>query len=108
MCDMLLMLLPLSLLAGLLTTGPALGEAFSILYVGAALAIIFRWVQSDSVKRKTRVSLLLRIALVVLTVFALPYYFFRSRGWLGGLKLTAQAWLVFTASMLCYRIGYAL
>lgn len=104
MCDMLLIFLPLSFVAGLLEPG----GVWSSLYVAATLALLFRWVQVDSAKRKAKFSWLLRIALVFLTVFALPYYFFKSRGWLGGLKLTAQAWLMFIASMLCYRIGYAL
>ena len=109
---MVLALLPLSFVAGLLgtglTRGPVLSELLSSLYVVATLGILFRWVQLDSAQRKTGFSWPFRIALIIVTVFALPYYFFKSRGFLGGLKLCAQAWLIFIASMICYRIGHAL
>lgn len=83
-------------------------EVVSSICLAATLGILFRWVQLDCAQHKADFSWSLRIALIVMTVFALPYYFLRSRGWLGGLKLTAQAWLLFIASMLCYRVGYAL
>lgn len=100
---MILILLPLSLLAGLLGGR----EIVNGIYVLAALVIILGWVQRDTKKRKTEFRWPLRIAMILFTAFALPFYFFQSRGWLGGLKLTAQAWAIFIASMLCYRIGYS-
>lgn len=109
---MVLALLPLSFVAGLLgagiSRGPVLNELLSTLYIVATLGILFHWVQLDSAQRKTSFSWPLKIALIVVTVIALPYYFFKSRGFLGGLKLGAQAWLIFIASMLCYRLGHTL
>ncbi len=105
----LILLLPLSLFAGFLEQGPLRGQAFSGLlsttYALAAVAILFRWVQQDSAARKSKISWMLKITLVILTVFALPYYFVQSRGWFGGAKLLGQAWVIFIAAMLCYRLG---
>ena len=78
------------------------------LYVIAVLFILFRWVQQDTTKRKAKFGWGLRIAMLALTALALPYYFFRSRGWRGGFVLLGQAWLIFIGAMLCYRIGYTL
>lgn len=96
-----LLLLPLSFLAGLTAID-------GLLYVLLALAILFEWVRRDAKRRKIAFSWPLRIALIALTIVALPYYFFQSRGWLGGLKLAALSWVIFVGSMLCYRIGYSI
>ena len=109
---MLLLLLPLSLVVGFLEQGPLRGQAFSGLlsttYALAVIAILFRWVQLDSTQRKKKLSWIMKIMLIALTVFALPYYFVQSRGWLGGAKLVAQSWLIFIAAMLSYRLGCSL
>ncbi len=107
-----LVFLPLSFVAGFLEPGlmkgPILSGVLSIAYVIATIYFLLRWVQRDSAQRNANVSWGFRIMLVVLTAFALPYYFFKSRGAWGGAKLLGQAWLIFIGSMICYRIGYAL
>ena len=109
---MILLLLPLSFLVGFLEQGPMKGQALagllSAFYSLAAIGILLRWVQLDCAARKSKLSWILKIMLLVLTVFALPYYFVKSRGWIGGFKLLAQAWILFIASMLSYRLGCSL
>lgn len=107
-----MLLLPVSFLVGwidaALPEDPSAKSAILAIYALAAIAIIFCWVVADARKRERRASIGLRLALIVLTVAALPWYFFSSRGFLGGLKLAGLATAVFVGSMLCYRMGYSL
>ena len=43
--------------------------------------------------------------MIVLTVVALPYYLLRSRGLAGGLRALALSVLIFTGTMIAYRLG---
>ena len=107
-----ILLLPLSFVIGFFEQGPMKGQDFSGIlspfYVLCAIAILFRWVQRDAASRKAQLSWMLKVMLVILTVFALPFYFVKSRGWFGGAKLFAQSWIIFIAAMLCYRLGCSL
>jgi len=51
--------------------------------VGAML--LFCWYRLDTDERAFRRSIWLNIGIVAIALFALPYYFFRSRGFLNGL-----------------------
>lgn len=107
-----ILLLPLSFVVGFFEQGPMKGQDFSgilsAIYVLSAIAVIFHWVQRDAESRKKQISWILKVMLVALTIFALPFYFVKSRGWFGGAKLLAQSWMLFIAAMLCYRLGCSL
>jgi hypothetical protein len=78
------------------------GQAFaptSMAVSIAALFLIFVWYRFDSDSRGFRRSPLLSIAVVGVTIFALPYYFFRTRG----LRQGALATLV----MILVAVGYS-
>jgi hypothetical protein len=53
-----------------------------------ALFVIFMWYRIDSDSRAFRRTPLLSIAVVGLTILALPYYFFRTRGFRQGALAT--------------------
>lgn len=67
--------------------------------------LIFLWVRQDAWEASYRLSWSLRIGVLLLSVLALPWYFFRSRGAKRG--AWALAWLVlgFVVAMLFYRVG---
>ena len=105
-----LALLPLlSLVFGLFEYGPARGpEADSTLFAIHALlslALVFVWFRLDARERLYKASIVLNIAMLGLTIIALPYYLLRSRGFGGGFKSLALAGLVFVATMVAYRVG---
>lgn len=52
------------------------------------LFLIFFWFRLDSDQLGYRRTYVLSVMVLALTVFALPYYFFRSRGFLRGLVAT--------------------
>jgi|SRR6266850_5513973 len=106
----LLALLPvLSLAFGCLEYGPARGpEAGSVLltlHAVASLALVFAWFWIDARDRAYKASIVLRVAMLVLPVVALPCYLLRSRGWVGGLRSLALSILVFAGTMMAYRVG---
>jgi hypothetical protein len=51
--------------------------------------LIFLWYHADSSAREYKRSLWLNMCVIAITMFALPYYFFRSRGLKKGLITTA-------------------
>ena len=65
----------------------------------AALFVIFVWYRLDSDSRGYKRSPLLSVAVVGITIFALPYYLFRTRGFRQG----ALATLV----MILVAVGYS-
>lgn len=99
----------LSLIFGCLEYGPARGpEPGSVLLTTHALlslALVFAWFWFDSRKRGYRASIFLKVAMAGLTMVALPYYLFRSRGLAGGLKASALSILVFAGTMVAYHVG---
>jgi len=55
--------------------------------IGVALAgamLLFFWYRLDTDERAFQRSIWLNVGVVALALFALPYYFFRSRGFLKG------------------------
>ena|SRR5688572_3552389 len=63
------------------------GEMFArsdILFTFIAALLIFLWYRFDSDKRSFRRSPWLNVAVVAVAIIALPYYFFRSRGFARG------------------------
>lgn len=70
--------------------------------------LVYLWFGEDAAERGYHPSWALRIGILVLSVLALPWYFFRSRGAAGGAK--ALLWLAgaFVVTMLCYRAGTGL
>lgn len=106
----LLALLPVLALAfGCLEYGPLRaperGSFLLTLHALSSLALVFAWFWIDARHRAYRASIVLRVAMLLLTVVALPYYLFRSRGAVGGLKALALSILVFAGTMLAYRVG---
>lgn len=53
---------------------------------------VFLWYRVDSDVHNYRRSLLLNVGVIAITAFALPYYFFRSRGPKGG--FIALGWFI--------------
>jgi len=106
----LLALLPvLSLVFGCLEygplRGPERGSALLILHAVSSLALVLAWFWIDARDRAYKASIVLRVAMLGLTVVALPYYLFRSRGFVGGLKTLGLSVLVFAGTMMAYRVG---
>lgn len=99
----------LSLLVGYLEYGPARGSQYAgmllVTHALLSIALILAWFLFDTKERNYKVSLILKVAVACLTVFALPYYLFRSRGFTGGLKALGLSLLVFVGTMVSYRIG---
>lgn len=70
---------------------------WTLLTMVAPLFLLFRWYVLDAAEREFRRSRALDIAIVTLGLFAMPYYLFRSRGGIGGLRSTAVFLLAATA-----------
>ena len=64
----------------------------------AFVFLIFIWYRVDSTQRSYRRSPWLNVSIVLIAIIALPYYFFRSRGFKGGLIATLVMLLVFVLS----------
>ena len=85
--------------------GPAAGSVLVVIHALVALAIVFVWFLRDAKARGYRASIVLKLAMPVFTIAALPYYLFRSRGLAGGLRALAGATLVFAGTMAAYHLG---
>lgn len=98
-----------SLFIGFLEHGPMHAYPYAnVLTVSHALisiGLVFLWFWFDKTERGYVSSLLLNIAIIGLTIFAFPYYLFKSRGVLGGLKAFGLSVLVFIGTMTAYRVG---
>lgn len=71
----------------LLAPGQSFAQAdlpFALLTVG----LVFAWYRMDSRRCGYRRSPVLDVMVVAIAILALPYYFFRTRGLLGGLRAT--------------------
>ncbi|MBI3896941.1 MAG: hypothetical protein HY308_01435 [Gammaproteobacteria bacterium] len=103
------LLLVLSFVIGALEYGPirATHDSAALFMTQTLLStlLIFIWFRLDASARQYRPSWFLNIAVIGLAIFALPYYFFRSRGCRGGFKTLALALVVFIATMVMYRVG---
>ena len=60
--------------------------------------LVFLWYRVDSSMRNYPRSLWLNVCIIAVTVIALPYYFFRSRGARGGLVALGLFILLLAAS----------
>jgi peptidoglycan/LPS O-acetylase OafA/YrhL len=105
----LVLLLALSLLVGWLEYGPARESQYTatllMMHALMSLALVFAWFWLDAKERHFKTSILLKIAVSGLAIFALPYYLFKSRGPVGGSKAVCLSLLMFVATMTCYRAG---
>jgi hypothetical protein len=71
--------------------------------------IIFTWYYYDSEQIKFKRGILLNTGIIAIAIIALPYYFYRSRGFKTGLMFTAIFLLVaLTWSMFQLAGGYAI
>jgi hypothetical protein len=73
-----------------------------------AIAAVLVWVRLDAKKRSFRVPWILWLALAGLTGIALPYYLVRTRGAGPGLRAIGWALVLFSVTMLFYRLGLRL
>jgi hypothetical protein len=73
-----------------------------------AIAAVLVWVRLDAKNRSFRVPWSLWIALAGLTGIALPYYLLRSRGAGAGLCAIGWALVLFSVTMVFYRLGLRL
>ena len=105
-------ILALAMIMGWLDAGPLRGgqQEATLLIVHAALSaiLIYFWFSQDVIQRAYRPSLLLRVGVLLLSVFALPYYFFRARGAAGGAMAIMLMLGIFVVAMLLYRAGTGL
>jgi len=103
------LLFTLALAMGWLDAGPLRGgqQEATLLGIHAVLSavLVFLWFRQDAFERGYRTSLGLKAGMLLLSVLALPWYFYRSRGAARG--TLAVAWLVaaFVVAMLLYRAG---
>jgi hypothetical protein len=105
-----LALLPiLSFVAGVCEYGPARrpvpGSALLTVHAVFSLAIVVVWFLGDARERGYKASWILKLAMPVLTVVALPYYLLRSRGFVAGVKALILAAFVVAGTMAAYRVG---
>lgn len=71
-----------------------------MLFLFAGAILIFAWYRLDSNEHGYKRSPFLNVAIVAFAALALPYYFFRSRGFRGGLVAT----LLFVGSVVLYSL----
>ena len=71
--------------------------------VGWAVGIL-AWIKIDAEERAEDVSSGLRFAIIILGVFALAYYLFKTRGLVGGLKGIGWTLLYFLAFFVVYFV----
>jgi hypothetical protein len=76
-----------------------------IAFMLVGVFLVFLWYRFDTDAMHYRRSPLLNVAVVALAVVALPYYFFRSRGFARGLLASAMFLLVFAAYSLLQMAG---
>lgn len=100
-------LLGLAFVAGVLEHWFAsqVASTLSMAHLAISIVLIFSWFYLDSRESNYQSTVALKLFIVGLTVFALPYYFFRSRGGRRGFKALGLAVLVFIAAMILYRFG---
>jgi hypothetical protein len=73
----------------------------------AGIFIVYRWVAMDARELKFRRSGGLRLGIVMLPLIAVPYYFFRTRRFVGGLQHTlAFVGLFFAWSIISYAAAW--
>ena len=68
---------------------------FGIAQTLLAITAIYWWYHLDKREKQYRAGPLMNVAVVALTVFALPVYFIRSRGWKAGGLATVAGIVVF-------------
>lgn len=100
-------LLGLAFVAGLIEHGSVVSSTATLsgIHLTFSIALIFVWFHLDSRERNYQPSKTLRVLVVGLTVFALPYYLFRSRGGWRGFKALGLTMFAFIAAMVLYRFG---
>lgn len=80
---------------------PPTAMAFAIMSV----ALIFFWFRLDSTQFGYRRSPWLNVSVIALAIIALPYYFFRSRGFKRGAIATAVMLVAYIASLVLTMAG---
>ena len=70
--------------AGRVYGGPSM-EAAQVALTVVNTFLIFVWYRNDSIERSYWPSRLLSVALAGVTILAMPYYLFKTRGFKGGL-----------------------
>ncbi|MGO9946191.1 MAG: hypothetical protein ACLPWG_05005 [Steroidobacteraceae bacterium] len=97
----------LSIVAGALSANVGT-NAVVLLQSAGSIALIVIWFLLDARDRKYRASWGLRISMVALTVVALPYYLFRSRGGSGGIRALGATLALLIVSMVGYGVTFRL
>jgi hypothetical protein len=101
------LLIVLAFFQGVAQEGAAPREVLTPLGLAFALveaALIFFWYRVDSIERGYRRTALLSTMIVAVSLLALPWYFFHSRGFLRGLQATG----VFLALIVaCFGLTWA-
>jgi len=77
--------------------GGPFSKAAEFSFVGVYITLIFMWYYHDSSKRLYRRSPFLTAALVGVTIAAVPYYLFKTRGFKGGAKASGLFFLLVIA-----------
>jgi hypothetical protein len=72
-------------------------KAAKFAFIGVYITLIFIWYYHDSSKRLYRRSSFLTAALVGVTIAAVPYYLFKTRGFNGGAKASGIFFLLVIA-----------
>jgi hypothetical protein len=102
------LLLASCLVAGLVDgrTGPGPEpNALATLGLVIPVLLVFCWYRLDAADQNYDTSWGLSLSMAAITVIAVPWYLFRSRGAARGALAVGGMVVVFVAAMLCYRLG---
>ena len=80
-------------------------DAAGLIFAVMTLVIIFLWYRADSTALGFQRKPILSTMILAAAIFAVPYYLFRSRGFVGGIKATGVFVLVAAAYVLLVRAG---
>lgn len=97
-----------SLLAGMIGQYYWPGAPFSAadaVYALVGAFLIFAWYHIDAGQRGYRRSIWLNAGVILLAIVAVPYYFFRSRGFKSGLVWTGLFLLLLAVTSLLTKAG---
>lgn len=97
--------LPLGVLSQFIRPGQIQGYLLFALCGFVQTFLIFLWYRLDAQKRGFHRSRLLNTGIAGIATLALPYYLFRTRGFLGGLAAIAFAVLLFLGALFMVVVG---
>jgi hypothetical protein len=74
---------------------PGLDQVTTVVFMLLALVVIFWWYVQDTNALQYKRTTILNVCIIAIGFIALPYYFFRSRGFRKGAVATAYFLIIF-------------